>query len=234
MRVEGSRPPIEEEESTNPGGGGSGTPPPPPNPGVEFDDDDLEALNDEWQDCTGNIQRIDGYLEYEETDYRWETSTEEVPGLWGETVHNPQRVTIYPVNINTNSWGVAFEHFATQTILNEYVHTIQGPPSILNDNMFDREVEAYNLSYHWYKALFRQNPPFTPYTQQQINDAKSNSGYIAAVDDIEDLRQKLDTNGSLTAQEYQELLDLSNSLYDYLPERNYDRNYDKDALDCED
>ena len=43
-----------------------------------------------------------------------------------------------------------------QTILNEYVHTIQGPLKPLEETMFDSEVEAYNLSYHWYKALFNK------------------------------------------------------------------------------
>ena len=234
VRMIGSTRPIEEGESSNPGGGGGGsaTPPLGSDLGIEFDDDDLEDFNNEWQECTERIQPIEGYLEYEViTDYPWETSMDDVPGMWGETKHDPKNVIINPGNINANLWGITFEHFITQTVLNEYVQTIQGPPNILEDNMFDREVEAFNLSYHWYRAIFRKSPPLTPLTQQQIDDAKSASGYFAAVDAIDDLLESVDTNG-LSIEEYQDLLDLQHSLYNYLPQQNYDENYDQGALDC--
>ena len=119
-----------------------------------------------------------------------------------------------------------------QTVIREYIHTIQGPFSVLTGNKFDREVQTYNLCYHWYKAVYNKNPPFTPYTQSQIDTAKSQQGYIDTLNNIEALWTKLEPEGTLSAEDAEDLIDYQNRLKNYLPELNYDEDYDEGALDC--
>ena len=203
---------------------------------MEFDDQDLEDLINDWLGCTNKIESIKGYLEFEITDYTWKTVKDAPKGyekIWGETKHKDGgTVDIFTQSIAQNEWKIDFSNMMMQTILNEYVHTIQGPPNILKDNLFDREVEAYNLSYHWYKALFKKRPPFKPWTATQIAKAKRNSLYVAADLEIKRLRKKHKDEGYLEPDDYEQLDTRVRELGSYTPDQNYDKKYDRGVLSC--
>lgn len=211
-------------------------PPPSVEPIVKFDNQDLAELNEEWQDCAGQIESIDGYLDYEETDYTWETSTRDDSSTFGMTSHGSgnTRVTIFSVAIRNNGWGIHFDHLLMQVVIHEHVHTIQGGINVFKDSKFDREVEAHNLSCYWYKAIFKQDPPLLPYTQKQIDAAKENSEYIELVKEIDRLRAKIIEAGGSTATESDDFYRLMQRLGELVPQRIPDRNYGKEELECQD
>ncbi|MYF02338.1 MAG: hypothetical protein F4227_05070 [Gammaproteobacteria bacterium] len=218
VRVVKTKPKIIPADPSPGGGGGGGeeeeTPVPPPEPEVEFDDQDLNELKAKWQGCSDQIGSKYGRfdlkfnLEYrEETEYLWLTDlTDKKPNVYGETVHRPDKmVTIYPVSIENNEWDIDFPYLMMQTSLMEFIHTIQKPFDPLTDNKFDREVESFNLSHYWYKAIFNAEPPIRAYTDQEIKDAKTEQ-YLKDVARFKELEKKEQDGIELTAQEEQDLV----------------------------
>ncbi|MCY3626406.1 MAG: hypothetical protein OXG88_02060 [Gammaproteobacteria bacterium] len=109
---------------------------------VRSDDQDLAETNEKWKGCKNKITDVEGYdLEYEETDYTWEISKETGPYL-GLTDPNTETVTIYTVNIaQVTPLGLTVPHLTMQTVIHEYIHTIQGR-SGNPDEWLSRDVQG--------------------------------------------------------------------------------------------
>ena len=226
------------EEGGSGGGGGEEGGSGGHGPSTVFNDDDLTELNNKWQGCADNIESEYGdyELEYrEQTDYTWATDQrDDNPGEFGETKHKPHyTVTIFPVNIATNEWGIEREHMTAQAVLMEYIHTIQEPFNILTDNKFDREVVSYNLSNYWYRAIWNKNPPFKRWSKTQIVSAKRDSWYVTEWKEIKELQKKAADEDGLEAADYNRLVELQDSISTRTPEYKPSNNYDTGSLECD-
>ncbi|MDE0645675.1 MAG: hypothetical protein OXH84_05480 [Gammaproteobacteria bacterium] len=202
---------------------------------VRFDDQDLAETNEKWKGCKDRITDVEGYdLEYEETDYTWETSME--TGLnWGLTDPNTETVTIYPVNIaQMTPLGFTVPHLTMQTVLHEYIHTIQGRSGTPDEWLY-QEYEAHNLSYYWYKAIFRKNPPLKPYSEERFEAIRKSDKYKSDLKNVERWYEK-SKRRNLSKSEREDfnnaILELIGNLSDHALET-FDPNYDTEDLECE-
>lgn len=202
---------------------------------VRFNDKDLKETNALWMGCKDNITEVEGYdLEYEETDYTWETSTD--IGLnWGVTDPNEEKVTIYPVNIAqvASSWILTVPHLTMQTVIHEYIHTIQGGSGSPSTWLY-HEYEAHNLSYYWYKAIFRKNPPLKPYTKERYDAIIKSDKYKTDLKKVERLYEKSKQRNlsELELNEFHKAVDqLIKNLTGYRRDT-VDLEYDKGQLEC--
>lgn len=235
------------------GGGGQKPVPAPkpqePSPGEtgpeepEFDDDDLTEMNDRWQGCADKLKSVEDYVDYEVTDYKWETKDGYAgpgpigKGVMAQTHHEEdnKRVEVFPKALANNAWEIEFEQITMITLLQEYVHTIQGWMNPLKDDGFKREVEAYNLSIAWYKMLFpKKAPPFEPWTKQDIADAKKTQGYKNDMKKIKAYRDHLDAGGALSKEQLLDLQALAAGLVHHIPDYIFNQNYDTGPLVCKD
>lgn len=157
---------------------------------------------------------------------------------WHHT--DPPRVDIFPKALKNNKWKIEFEQITMITLLQEYVHTIQGPLDEYTEDGFEREVEAYNLSIYWYKNLFpRKRAPFKVWTPSFITAAKERKNALGNRpfrDDMKKIKElrELAKVRDLTTGEEEELYTLAANLVKHIPEYRHDQYYDTGPLVCKD
>lgn len=183
----------------------------------EFTNEELQALNDCWQKLAKKRLKAKKF-KYEEVtkDYTWR-SVENNAGVMGSTIHEPKdatrlplTVTIFPTSIQSGRpHGTLSKHVARQVVLHEYIHTMQAERARRADpswkdfkpyELYDNEVEAWNLSRSWYKQLYGVWAPLAGLTDYEINFTKTDTEFIDNKNDYVDYETK-EANGTLTEEE---------------------------------
>jgi len=145
-------------------------------------------------------------------------------GVMGSTTHEPKdatrlplTVTIFPTSIQAGRpAGTLSTHVARQVVLHEYIHTLQAERARRADpdwkdfkpyELYDNEVEAWNLSRSWYKQLFGVWAPLAGLTETEINFTEEDAEFKKNRDDYKDYETK-EAAGTLTAAEKKKMDEL--------------------------
>ena len=115
-----------------------------------------------------------------------------------------------------------------QIAIHEYVHSIQGTIRLEEEpdwdgswqiyEMYEREIEAYNLSYYWYTAIFKTEPPIRAYTKKEIKTAKNEKWEGRTWSENVERFKKLESSSTLTYDEKIELGDIGFYLANHFAE----------------
>ncbi len=197
-----------------------------------FDDEALENINDCWQDKLKDLE--DALEYYEETNATWETNQGQssINPEWGAQTQfevDPAKVVFYPNQIvkwikknqPTKKYpyrkDIKFEHISMLVTLHEYVHTIQAKHEAADDDgraypspyeWLNMEIEAYRLSYEWFKKIFRATPPLIKVYEDSHSahwkDGKYVGTYKRKVKEYQKLEQKIANGETLSEVEEKE------------------------------